>query len=119
VLNGFTTDTVEKEGVWDVFRYGWSGGKVGSRVCMEVEGSMISAQYRKYAIHPAPIAKLIIDGDEEKGAILDANFGETWGDCLYLQDTKLSLEPGKHTVEVIITEEVSDKEFYLASIITA
>ncbi len=118
-LAGFAKDAAAKEGVWDVFRYGWSGGKTGSRLLFEVEGSMISAQYRKYAKHPAPIAKLIIDGDEEKATVLDANFEETWGDCLYLQDIVTELAPGKHIVEVIITEEVPDKEFYLASIITA
>lgn len=117
VSDGFVKDTIEKEGVWDVFRYGWSARKAGSRLSFEVEGSMISAQYRKYAKHPAPIAKLIIDGDEENATILDANFEETWGDCLYLQDISTELKPGKHRVELILCDEVPDKEFYLASII--
>jgi lysophospholipase L1-like esterase len=116
-LTGFAKDTTTKEGVWDVFRYGWSGRKAGSSLLFEVEGSIISAQYRKYAKHPAPIAKLIIDGDQEKATILDANFEETWGDCLYLQDIATNLAPGKHFIEVIITEEVHNKDFYLASII--
>lgn len=118
-LDGFVKDITEKEGVWDVFRHGWSGETAGSRLLIEVEGSMISAQYRKYAKHPAPIAKLIIDGDEENATVLDANFDETWGDCLYMQDIVTTLAPVKHRIEVIITEEVPDKEFYLASIITA
>ncbi len=118
-LDGFVKDTMAKEGVWDVFRYGWSAEKAGSRILFEVDGSMISAQYRKYAKHPAPIAKLIIDGDEEKATVLDANFDETWGDCLYLQDIATNLAPGRHSVEVLLTQEVTDKEFYLASIITA
>jgi hypothetical protein len=31
------------------------------------------------------MAKIIIDGDEENAVILDANFNETWGDCLYFK----------------------------------
>lgn len=119
VMHGFVMDKEVKIDVWDVFREGWSGTAAGSNLRFEVEGTMISAQYRKYAVHPAPVAKLVIDGEEEKAAILDANFDETWGDCLYLQDIRTDLAPGKHVVEITITEEVQEKEFYLASIITA
>jgi lysophospholipase L1-like esterase len=119
IFKGFHKDEVVKQGVWDVFRYGWSANKAGSSIHFEVEGSMIMAQFRKYALHPAPIAKLIIDGDEKKAIILDANFDETWGDCLYLQDLIMDLVPGRHTVEVRVEKEVTDKDFYLASIITA
>ncbi|MBP1756913.1 MAG: hypothetical protein H6Q59_3311, partial [Firmicutes bacterium] len=85
----------------------------------EVEGTIISVQYRKYAVHPAPVAKLVIDREEEKTVILDANFDETWGDCLYLQDIRVDLAPGKHVVEITIMDEVPEKAFYLASVITA
>jgi lysophospholipase L1-like esterase len=119
VCNGFKIDKAEKQGVWDVFRYGWFGNRAGSSIHFEVEGTMISAQYRKYAVHPAPIAKIIIDGDKKNAVVLDANFNETWGDCLYLQDIVIAGTPGKHTVDIVITEAVEDKDFYLASIITA
>jgi hypothetical protein len=118
-LHGFTMDKEVKIDVRDVFHEGWRGTTVGSNLRFEVDGTMISAQYRKYAVHPAPIAKLVIDGEEEKAAILDANFDENWGDCLYLQDVATDLAPGKHVVEITIIEEVQEKEFYLASMITA
>jgi hypothetical protein len=44
------------------------------------------------------MAKIIIDGDEENAVILDANFNETWGDCLYLQDIVVTGTLGKHTL---------------------
>jgi lysophospholipase L1-like esterase len=119
VCNGFTKDEAVKQGVWDVFRYGWFGIRAGSSIRFEVEGSMISAQYRKYAVHPAPIAKIIIDDDEKNAVVLDANFDESWGDCLFLQDIVVAGTHGKHTVDIIITEAIEDKNFYLASIITA
>jgi lysophospholipase L1-like esterase len=118
-LNGFKRDEAVKQGAWDVFRYGWVASTVGSSICFEIEGSMISAQYRKYALHPAPIAKIVIDGDENNAVILDANFDETWGDCLFLQDIVVAGTPGKHTVEITVTKAVEDKEFYLAAVITA
>jgi lysophospholipase L1-like esterase len=119
LLDGFTIDETVKQGSWDVFRNGWSAYKEGSSIRFEVEGSMISVQYRKYAIHPAPIAKIVVDDDVNNEIYLDANFEETWGDCLYLQDIMVAGPSGKHTVEIIITEEVKEKDFYLASIITA
>ncbi len=116
---GFRKDDTEKNGVWDVFRYGWAAKSAGSRIRFEVEGWLISVQYRKYAVHPAPVARAIIDGQEEQAVILDANFDESWGDCLYLQDVLKSEERGKHIVEIILDIEIPEKEFYLASVITA
>ncbi len=116
---GFVKDETKKEGVWDVFCYGWAAISTGSRIRFEVEGWLISVQYRKYASHPAPVAKAVIDGREEQAVVLDANFEETWGDCLYLQDVFASEEREKHIVEIILEQEVPGKEFYLASIITA
>ncbi|MHB8130260.1 MAG: SGNH/GDSL hydrolase family protein [Mobilitalea sp.] len=118
-LNGFTKDETKSKQIGDVFRNGWYAVAVGSSICFEVEGAMISIQYRKYAIHPAPIAKVVIDGDEKNAIVLDANFEETWGDCLYLQDIVVAGAPGKHTVEITITKEVDEKVFYLAAVITA
>lgn len=117
LLSGFVKDTTVKQGVWDVFRYGWSAKQAGSSIRFEIEAAMISVQYRKYANHPAPVARMLIDGRE--AAVLDANFEETWGDCLYLQDVVSNPTRERHTVEIIITQEVPDKEYYLASLITA
>jgi lysophospholipase L1-like esterase len=118
-LYGFEADEKEKLSVWDNFRYGWFAQKTGSRIHFEVEASFISVQYRKYTNHPAPIAKLFIDGDEKNAVTLDANFNETWGDCLYLQNIFADDNRKRHTVEIIVTEEVLEKSFYLASLITA
>lgn len=119
VLEGFQKDETVKNGVWDVFRDGWSAKTKESRIRFEAEGTMISVLYRKYAVHPAPIAKVIMDGDEEHAVILDANFDETWGDKLYLQDITVNARAGIHTIEVVLKQAVPDKEFYLAGIITA
>lgn len=118
-LNGFYPDKKTKENVWDNFRNGWFGNTAGSSITFEVEGATIAIQYRKYAVHPAPIAKVVIDQDEQKAVILDANFEETWGDCLYLQDVMIADKPGKHKVTITIDTEVEDKDFYLVSIITS
>lgn len=117
-LSGFHTDESVKEGNWDVFKNGWIGWKAGSSIRFEVEAKMISIQYCKYAKHPAPIARVIIDEDETNAAILDANFNETWGDCLYLQDIMIEEKPGKHVIDITILEGVEGKEFYLAAVIT-
>ncbi len=118
-LKGFYKDETVKEGGWDVFRYGWAAKTIGSSIRFEMEGRMLSVQYRKYAIHPAPIAKVIIDQDAEHAIILDANFDETWGDKLFLQDIIMDTSPGKHTVEITVIEEAGEKVFYLAAFITA
>lgn len=117
-LDGFNKDLEIKED-WDVFRNGWTGDKKGSRISLKVEASFISIQYKKYAKHPAPIAKITIDGDRDNSVILDGNFDEDWGDCLYLQDIMIAGEAGLHTVDIEIIEEASGVNFYLASIITA
>lgn len=61
----------------------------------------------------------MIDHNEKTAIILDANFDETWGDCLFLQDIIVNGVAGKHTVDITIIEAVEDKAFYLASVITA
>lgn len=118
-LCGFIKDETGKEGSWDVFKNGWMGRKSGSRISFEVRGSFLSVQYRKYAKHPAPVARLVIDHDTNHPVILDANFEEDWGDCLFLQDVMKESRPGKHELEITITTEAKGKDFYLASIITA
>lgn len=117
-LDGFNKDLEIKE-EWNVFRNGWTGNKKGSRISFEVEATFISIQYKKYAKHPAPIAKVTIDGDKDNSIILDGNFDEDWGDCLYLQDIMVAGKPGLHTVDIEIIEEALGVNFYLASIITA
>jgi acyl-CoA thioesterase-1 len=119
LLTGFKADMTKKAGSWDVFRDGWSGLREGDKISIDAEGSFISVQYRKYAQHPAPVAELVIDEDIGNPIILDANFDETWGDCLYLQDILTGGEARVHNITITITKAVEGKEFYLASVIKA
>ena len=52
--------------------------------------------------------------------ILDGNFEENWGDCLYLEPVLHHGENKTHTVEIeIINDETEDATpFYLLSLIT-
>lgn len=70
---------------------------------------------------PAVRAKLILDGDAEHAVLLDSNFDEDWGDCLYLEPVLHHGTRTKHTVEIIIpeTESGEDTPFYLMSLIIA
>ena len=52
--------------------------------------------------------------------LLDGNFDEDWGDCLYLESVLHHGKQGRHTVEIrVIPEEYETAEpFYLVSLIT-
>jgi len=118
---GFEKDETPQSCVADCFKKGYAATQKGANICFEVEGSSIAVQYRKTVRKPAPIAKLVIDGEEEKAVLLDANFEETWGDCLYLETVMEHGKPGKHSVCIEITE-TTDKDqesFYLVSLIVA
>ena len=56
----------------------------------------------------------------ENVRILDGNFEENWGDCLYLEPVLHHGENKMHTVEIeIINDETEDATpFYLLSLIT-
>lgn len=87
----------------------------------EVEGSCIGVQYRKTIQLPAPVAELILDGDEAHPHILDANFDLTWGDKLELDTVLEHGEDRKHRVEIRIKEshEADKLPFYLVSVIVS
>ncbi len=71
--------------------------------------------------HPAPVAIAVVDGNEEKAVVLDANFEEDWGDCLYIDTLAHHISPGAHRVEIRLTQTHADDAvpFYLVSIIKA
>lgn len=118
---GFEKDQEEQHDLTDCFKHGWLASKEGDSIIMEIEGASIAVQYRKSVVGPAPIAKVIIDGDEEHASILDANFDETWGDKLELQTIMEHGIDGKHTVEVKVTKVQPDNvvPFYLVAVIGA
>lgn len=119
VLEGFAADDTPQEHITQMFRRGFTAWKTGDSITFDVESTGIAVQYRKSVKKPAPIANAIVDGDEENAVILDANFQEEWGDCLYI-DTVLTHGELKHRkVEIRITESHEDDAvpFYLVSVI--
>lgn len=116
---GFTRDDSPQQCISDCFKRGWTASEKGAKISFEVEGTNIAVQYRKTVRKPAPIATLTLDGDREHSILLDANFEETWGDCLYLETVLEHGDPGKHRVEIEISKtHPEDREvFYLVSLI--
>ena len=123
VLDGFRADTEEKTGLLDHFKNGWIGKKAGDGIFFEGEASCIAVQYRKTIRKPAVRAKLVLDGDDENAVLLDGNFEEDWGDCLYLKPVLHHGTKTRHTVEIRILPEEGGMEemtpFYLMSLIIA
>ena len=116
---GFQVDKTPKAGITDIFRDGFFARKVGDTISFEVEAGNIAVQYKKTIQRIAPVAAAVIDGDNENPVILDANFEEDWGDCLYLQNLLIGGSKGRHRIDITITEadEESNLDFYLVSII--
>ena len=108
-----------KKYVNDMFCNGWTASKNDDSITFEIMGTEIAIQYRKSVNHPAPVAVAVVDGDEEHAVRLDANFDETWGDCLYIDTVAHHIAQGVHKVEVRLTEthENDVVPFYLVSVI--
>ena len=121
VCSGFTADTVPAKYVNDMFRCGWTASEKGACITFKVEGTEIAVQYRKSVKQPAPVAVAVVDGNEADAVTLDANFDETWGDCLYIDTLAHHIAPGQHTVEIRLTQthENDAVPFYLVSVISA
>lgn len=121
VCSGFLEDVQPQNGVKDCFKRGWTASKTGASILFEFEGSGVAVQYRKSVQHPAPVALGILDGDEAHAARLDANFEETWGDCLFITTAAQNLRRGRHRLEVRITEAAPNPaaDFYLVSVIVS
>lgn len=121
ILEGFRADAEEKAGHLDIFKNGWIGARAGDKITFELEASCIAVQYRKTIQKPALRAKLVLDGEEEHSVLLDGNFDEAWGDCLYLEPVLHHGERKKHTVELTVLpgNEEQQTPFYLLSLIIA
>lgn len=115
-LSSFKTDTKEKLSVTDVYKRGWIGKSPGDRIEFEFSASTIVVQYRKSPQKPVHIARLFLDGEKE--FILDGNFNEDWGDCLYLEMLTEG-EMKKHSIIIEIMENKNKEamEFYLNAFI--
>ncbi len=129
ILEGFKKDEREKKEFLDIFSDGFIGNKVGDSIDFTVNCKNLAIQYKKTVNRPALIASAVVDYDEENKIILDANFDEDWGDCLYIETIAENLVPGEHrvkiTIEDIPSKDITDKEesgtdvspFYLVSVI--
>lgn len=120
-LFGFRADTREKTGRLDHFKNGWIGKQAGDKIIFEVMASCVAIQYRKTITRPALRAKLTFDGDREHSRILDGNFEEDWGDCLYLETILHHGEKRKHCIEIEIMDDGLSNAvpFYLLALILA
>lgn len=120
-LSGFRADTHEKMGHLDHFKNGWIGVNAGDSITFELEGSCIGIQYRKTISRPAVRAQAVLDGDVEHPVLLDGNFDEDWGDCLYIQPVLHHGEKKTHTLEITALDDecAGTTPFYLMSIIVA
>lgn len=119
VLDGFTPDDTPQEHITQMFRRGFTAWHSGDRITFQVEGTGIAVQYRKSVRKPAPIAKVVVDDSPESEVLLDANFTEDWGDCLYIDTVLFHGEKKLHKVEITIVEahENDAVPFYLVSVI--
>lgn len=119
ILQGFVEDETTQTDITDCFKNGWMASKTGDKITFRVDGSCIAVQYRKSVRKPAPVAEVVVDGDERKAVCLDANFDETWGDKLELVTVLEHGEKRMHEVEIRLTEAHEDDAvpFYLVSVI--
>lgn len=117
-LSGFVADTEPQNVITDIFKRGFIGKSVGDSITFEIEGSGIAIQYRKSVKHPACIAKVVLDGEEDRAVVLDGNFEETWGDCLFISTIAEHVEEKKHSVKITVVDAPEDAvPFYLVSVI--
>lgn len=121
VCEGFVPDKNVQEHITQCFRKGWTASEDGAKIAFQVKGTCIGIQYRKSVNKPTPIAQVILDGDRENAIILDGNFEEDWGDCLYLETVAEHIENQVHQVEIEIieTHENDAVPFYLVSVIAS
>lgn len=118
---GFLADRKPQMGITDVFRNGWTATQKGDKISFVLECTGVAIQYRKSIRKPTPIARVIVDGNEEAAVVLDGNFQEEWGDCLYIDTVMQHMKLTKHTIEISIIEahENDAVPFYLVSVIAS
>ena len=120
ILDGFLVDPIEKKGMLDIFKNGWTAAHTNDKISFEIECSCLAVQYRKSVQQPVPKAKAVIDGDEAHAVILDGNFTEDWGDCLYLEPLLHHAEKKVHRIEITVTDAKDIvRPFYLVALIAS
>ena len=119
VLQGFAADEQPQKDILDIFRRGFTASREGDKITFTITCTGVAVQYRKSVKQPTPIARVVIDGKEEEAMLLDGNFEEDWGDCLYIDTVMRHGELKEHQVEITIVEAHDNDvvPFYLVSVI--
>lgn len=120
-LHGFEEDRFPQRSPRDCFKKGWLGRNVGDGIELDVTmAKSIAVQYKKMMHRPAPICHAIVDGDEAHPIVLDANFEETWGDCLYMETLIDQEQARDHHIWIrLVGQDAVETPFHLVSIIVA
>lgn len=115
----FEADPEPQNDIREIFKKGWTASEKGAKITFWLDCSGVAVQYRKSIKKPTPIATVVVDDDETTAVMLDGNFTEDWGDCLYIDTITRHMQPGSHKVEITITEthENDVVPFYLVSVI--
>lgn len=121
ICEGFIPDMRLRADYSDSFSEGFIGKNIGDSISFSAKCTGLAIQYTKTVNKPAPIAKAVIDDDEEHAVVLDANFDETWGDCLYIETIAAHLQNTVHKVKITITDVTKDDQspFYLLGVIVS
>lgn len=120
IAKGFICDSSKKEDLQDIFKSGWFGERKGDTLTFYLEGTEIAIQYKKTIQRPAPKAKVFVN-EKETDIILDANFEENWGDCLYTQPIIIHGKEHVYQIKIQIIESSNNglQPLYISSIITS
>ncbi len=122
---GFKEDLTPQSHITEMFRHGYTAWHKGDRIIFKAECSSVAIQYRKSVNKPTPIARAVVDQDYASAVMLDGNFDEDWGDCLYTQPILKHGELKEHLIEIQIVEDHAEDEipdavpFYLVSVIAS
>lgn len=116
-IKGFIKDERKQDNICDIFKNGWYSKNLKDKITFKVTAGNIALQYRKTINKPAPIAQVTIDNN--KKILLDGNFDETWGDCLFLEDILIDKEVKEHIIDIEIIQVPKEvkTDFYLVSLI--
>jgi lysophospholipase L1-like esterase len=119
VCQGFAEDKEPQADIRDIFKKGWTAWHKGDSITFTIPCTGVAVQYRKSVKQPTPIAKVVVDGKEDTALVLDGNFDEDWGDCLYIGTVTDHMPMGEHRVEITVTEAHDNDvvPFYLVSVI--
>lgn len=121
MICGFEKDETVQNHITEMFRHGYTAAHKGDKIEFKAFCSSVAVQFRKSVNKPTLIGRVIIDGDESSAKILDGNFDEDWGDCLYTETVAAHMELREHSILIeIIKDHPEDVvPFYLVSVIAS